>query len=158
MKFFPWSDLILACENIRFSSRETSPTAKSEEKRMFSQANLILSRPYPRYSITEWEVSEISYVRLARWLLYVCLYREKAWFLYFSRSLLISYSITLSLEKEIIVLEKSLEKVLNFGSKNLYEPNPDSTYSETLKNHQGSVPRKMVRFNPGMSLSVSKVF
>ena len=30
--------------------------------------------------------------------------------------------ITLSLEKEIIVLEKSLEKVLNFGSKNLYEP------------------------------------
>ena len=29
--------------------------------------------------------------------------------------------ITLSLEKEIIVLEKSLGKVLNFGSKNLYE-------------------------------------
>ena len=37
----------LACENIRFSSlfaagdvlRETSPAAKSEEKRMFSQAN-----------------------------------------------------------------------------------------------------------------------
>ena len=27
-----------------------------------------------------------------------------------------------SLEKEIIVLEKSLEKVLNFGSKNLYKP------------------------------------
>ena len=27
-----------------------------------------------------------------------------------------------SLEKEIIVLEKRLEKVLNFGSKNLYEP------------------------------------
>ena len=38
---------IIACENIRFSSlfaagdvpRETSPSAKSEEKRMFSQAN-----------------------------------------------------------------------------------------------------------------------
>ena len=30
--------------------------------------------------------------------------------------------ITLSLENEIIVLEKSLEKLLNFGSKNLYEP------------------------------------
>ena len=44
---------------------------------------------------------------------------------------MISYSITLSLEKEIIVLEKSVEKVLNFGSKNLYEANPDSTYSET---------------------------
>ena len=29
---------------------------------------------------------------------------------------------TLSLENEIIVLEKSVEKVLNFGSKNLYEP------------------------------------
>ena len=27
----------------------------------------------------------------------------------------------LSLEKEIIVLEKSMEKVLNFESKNLYE-------------------------------------
>ena len=38
------------------------------------------------------------------------------------RSLLITYLITLSLEKEIIVLEKSLEEVLNFGSKNLYEP------------------------------------
>ena len=30
--------------------------------------------------------------------------------------------ITLSLENEIIVLEKSVEKVLNFGSKNLYKP------------------------------------
>ena len=42
------SDLCVACENIRFSSlfaagdvsRETSPAAKSEGKRMFSQANL----------------------------------------------------------------------------------------------------------------------
>ena len=41
------SDLCVACENIRFSSlfaagdvsRETFPAAKSEEKRMFSQAN-----------------------------------------------------------------------------------------------------------------------
>ena len=32
-------------------------------------------------------------------------------------SLLINYLITLSVKKEIIVLEKSLEKVLNFGSK-----------------------------------------
>ena len=30
--------------------------------------------------------------------------------------------ITLSLENEIIFLEKSVQKVLNFGSKNLYEP------------------------------------
>ena len=30
--------------------------------------------------------------------------------------------ITSSLEKESIVLEKSLEKVLSFGSRNLYEP------------------------------------
>ena len=42
---------------------------------------------------------------------------EKALFLLFLRSLLITYLITLSLEKEIIVLWKSLEKVLNFGSK-----------------------------------------
>ena len=34
-----------------------------------------------------------------------------------------TYVITSSLEKEIIiVLEKSLENVLNFGSKNLYKP------------------------------------
>ena len=85
-------------------------------------------------------LARIQEVHVARWLLYVCLHREKAWFLYFSRSLLISYSITLSLEKEIIVLEKSLEKVLNFGSKNLYEPNPDITYSETWKNHQEHKP------------------
>ena len=38
------------------------------------------------------------------------------------RSLLITYLITSSLEKEIIVFEKSLEKVLNFRSKSLYEP------------------------------------
>jgi len=37
----------------------------------------------------------------------------------FFMSVLITYLIMLSLEKEIIVLEKSLEKVLNFGSKNL---------------------------------------
>ena len=36
--------------------------------------------------------------------------------------LLITYSIPVSLEKEIIVVEKSLEKVLNFQSKNLYKP------------------------------------
>ena len=29
---------------------------------------------------------------------------------------------TLSLEKEIIVLENSLEKAFNFGSRNLYQP------------------------------------
>ena len=40
----------------------------------------------------------------------------------FFMSLLIAYLLTLRLEKEIIVLEKSLEEVLNFGSKNLYEP------------------------------------
>ena len=43
---------------------------------------------------------------------------RKSWILRFSRSLLITYLITLSLEKEIIVLEKCLEKLLNFGSKN----------------------------------------
>ena len=36
--------------------------------------------------------------------------------------LLITYLIILSLGKKNVVLEKSLEKVLNFGSKNLYEP------------------------------------
>ena len=43
---------------------------------------------------------------------------RKSWILRFSRSLLITFLITLSLEKEIIVLEKCLEKILNFGSKN----------------------------------------
>ena len=47
---------------------------------------------------------------------------QNALFLRFFMSLLITYLLTLSLEKEIIVLEKSLEEVLNFGSKNLYEP------------------------------------
>ena len=42
----------------------------------------------------------------------------------FLRSLLITYSITLVWKKKllfIILMEKSLEKVLNFGSKNLYK-------------------------------------
>ena len=51
---------------------------------------------------------------------------KKALFLRFLRSVLITYLITLSLEKEFIVLERSLE-VLNFGSENLYKPwNPDN--------------------------------
>ena len=45
--------------------------------------------------------------------------RDKLWsFVCFPRSLLITYLLTLSLEKYSVVLEK----VLNFGSKNLYEP------------------------------------
>ena len=45
--------------------------------------------------------------------------RDKVWgFLCFPRSLMITYLLTLSLEKYSVVLEK----VLNFGSKNLYEP------------------------------------
>ena len=36
--------------------------------------------------------------------------------------ILITYLMTFSLEKEIIGLEKSVEKVLKFGSKNLREP------------------------------------
>ena len=49
----------------------------------------------------------------------VCLPRttKEALFSRFLRSLLITYLITLSLKQEIIVLEKSLEKVLNFESK-----------------------------------------
>ena len=47
---------------------------------------------------------------------------KKALFLLFLRAIFITYLITLSLEKEIIVLDKGLEIVLNFGSKNLYEP------------------------------------
>ena len=38
------------------------------------------------------------------------------------RSPLITYLITVCLEKVIIVLEKSLEEALNFGFKNMYEP------------------------------------
>ena len=43
---------------------------------------------------------------------------RKVWFLHFSRSVLVTYVITVSLEKLIIVLEK----VLNLGSEFLYEP------------------------------------
>ena len=42
------------------------------------------------------------------------LHREKSLFLRFLRSVLITYLITLSLEKEIIVLEKKSRKSLEF--------------------------------------------
>ena len=42
-------------------------------------------------------------------------------FFFFFNSLFITHLITLSLEKEIIVLEKILQKILNFGPKNLCE-------------------------------------
>ena len=47
---------------------------------------------------------------------------KKGWFLLSAMSLLFTYFLNLNLEKEIIVLEKSLEKVLNFESENLYQP------------------------------------
>ena len=49
------------------------------------------------------------------------------------KSLLITYLIILSLEKEIIVLEKGLEKVFNFGLKNLSEPFINDSFC--TKNH-----------------------
>ena len=49
-------------------------------------------------------------------------HREKIFVPAFLRSLMITYLITLSLEKEIIVLEKSPEKIFDFGSRNLYKP------------------------------------
>ena len=49
-------------------------------------------------------------------------HREKGVVSGFLRSVLITYLITSSVEKEIIVLEKSPEKVFNFGLKNLHEP------------------------------------
>ena len=49
-------------------------------------------------------------------------HHEKALFLRILRSLFIIYLKTMSLEKEVTVFKKSLEKVLNFGSRNLYEP------------------------------------
>ena len=54
----------------------------------------------------------------------ICLPRtmKKALFPHFLRSLMITYLTTLNLEKEILILEKSLEKVFTFGCKNLYEP------------------------------------
>ena len=47
---------------------------------------------------------------------------ENAWFLRFSRSLLNAYLFSLCLEKKVYCFKKSLEKVVNFGSKNPYEP------------------------------------
>ena len=47
---------------------------------------------------------------------------KKAPFLRFSRSLLTTYLLTFSLENEVYCFGKSLEKVVNFGSKNLYGP------------------------------------
>ena len=61
---------------------------------------------------------------------------------FFQRSLLTTYLITLSLEIESIVLEKSLEKVLNFGSKNLYKPSTNKLVPlaiTTYKNCKGCV-------------------
>ena len=47
---------------------------------------------------------------------------KKAPFLRFSRSLLTTYLLTFSLENEVYCFGKRLEKVVNFGSKNLYGP------------------------------------
>ena len=53
---------------------------------------------------------------------YVCSAPPKKFCSCILRSLLITYLRASSLEKEIIVLGKGLEKVLNFGSKNLCKP------------------------------------
>ena len=62
----------------------------------------------------------ILYVRIAPWLPCIC---SASWKKFDSCvSLLTTYLLTLSLEKIKHCFGKSLEKVLNFGSKNLYEP------------------------------------
>ena len=61
-----------------------------------------------------------SYAILAFYVHLQCI-MKKALFLLFLRAMLITYLITLSWEKQVIVLEKGPEKVFNFGSKNLYE-------------------------------------
>ena len=70
-------------------------------------------------------------------------HREKSVVSGFLRSVLITYLMTSSLEKEIIVLGKSVEKVLNFGLKictnpeRLMERKPDpltcSTFPKVLQ-------------------------
>ena len=97
--------------------------ASAKKVKFFSRGHLILfniARGQDiRYKYEKFQNSE-PYVHIAPWVLCDCLASwKKDWFLRFSMSLLITYLITLSLEKEIIVLEKRLEKV--FGSKNLYE-------------------------------------
>ena len=59
-----------------------------------------------------YQLSYVSYCIVVTVLLQ-CVMR-KAWFLRFSRSLLITYLITLSVEKEIIVLEKKSGNDLKF--------------------------------------------
>ena len=49
-------------------------------------------------------------------------HHEKIFVPAFLGSLMITYLITSSLEKEIIVFGRSLEKVVDFGSRNLYKP------------------------------------
>ena len=67
-------------------------------------------------------ISEIVFILVISWTYYHSGSWKEAFFLPFLRSILNTYLITLSLEKEIIVLEKGSGKTLNFRSKNLYEP------------------------------------
>ena len=90
-------------------------------KWIFSRwSNLIQSRPHWRHVITEWEVLKCPHCTVVTVRLQCVM--KKAWFLRFSRSLLITYLFSLCLEKKVYCFRKSLEKVVNFGSKNLYEP------------------------------------
>ena len=58
-------------------------------------------------------------------------HHEKIFVPAFLRSLMITYLITSSLEKEIIVLGRSLEKVVDFGSRNLYKPSISEVKTES---------------------------
>ena len=63
------------------------------------------------------EVSELSFVRIAPWSI-----KNRLGSSVSSRSLLITYLVTLCQEKETIVLERKSEKSLEFWTPNLHEP------------------------------------
>ena len=82
-------------------------------KWIFSRwSNLIQSRPHWRHVITEWEVLKCPHCTVVTVRLQCVM--KKAWFLRFSRSLLITYLFSLCLEKKYIVLEKVWKKNREF--------------------------------------------
>ena len=127
-KYFEWLIILLKTgrleQNLEFLKKfwnlqSNFPDLERVCKLEMKSEKIVKSRSFfPVFK--SYQLSYVSYCIVVTVLLQYVM--RKAWFLRFSRSLLITYLITLSVEKEIIVLGKKSGNDLKFWIQKQYDP------------------------------------
>ena len=127
-KYFEWIIILLKTgrleQNLEFLKKfwnlqSNFPDLERVCKLEMKSEKIVKSRSFfPVFK--SYQLSYVSYCIVVTVLLQYVM--RKAWFLRFSRSLLITYLITLSVQKEIIVLGKKSGNDLKFWIQKQYDP------------------------------------